>query len=214
MSGIAIIPVRDFATTKLRLKSSLDEKKRATLTAALLKNVLHAVQESELERVVVVAANKEKAQKDLTGFSKLTVIEESRHNGGVNQAMRDGIGALGKSAEGHTLLFMPSDLPLLNSDALNKVMRLMKEYDLLIIGSNKKDGTNLLGMNRPDLIPMHYDDDSFTKHLIEAESRNLNYVMLDWQEFSFDVDDKDDLEKLMRLKQVGSFEDLISKLKR
>ena len=214
MKSIAVIPVRDFATTKLRLKSILDERQRATLTATLLKNVLRAVEESDLDRVIVVAANREKAAKDLVGFSKLVVIQESTHNGGVNHAMQDGINSLGSSAESSSFLFIPSDLPLLNGGALNKALELLSKHDLIIIGSDKKDGTNLLGMSRSGIIPMHYDDDSFTKHLVEAESRGVDYVAPVWQEFSFDVDDREDLETLVRIMQVSSFDELISKLRR
>ena len=102
----------------------------------------------------------------------------------------------------------------MNGKALNKALELLSKHDLVIIGSNKKDGTNLLGMSRPGIIPMHYDDDSFTKHLVEAESRGVDYIAPVWQEFSFDVDDREDLESLMKIMQVGSFDELISKLKR
>ncbi|MCL4518172.1 MAG: 2-phospho-L-lactate guanylyltransferase [Thaumarchaeota archaeon] len=214
MNSVAVIPVRDFASTKLRLRSILDDRQRAKLTATLLKNVLHSIEKSNLEKVVVVAANKEKAERDLAGFSKLVVIEESSHDGGVNRAMFDGIDFIERTGKNGSFFFMPSDLPLLTSEALNKVLRLLEGHDIVIAGSRKKDGTNLLAMIRPGMIPMHYDDDSFTKHLIEAEKVGMNYICLEWPEFAFDVDDRDDLEDLMQRTKAISFAELLEKLKR
>jgi 2-phospho-L-lactate/phosphoenolpyruvate guanylyltransferase len=212
MKSYAVIPVRKFSTTKLRLESVLKEEARITLTGALLKHVLSAIEDSRIDLAVVVASDVAEVEKTLKSYSRFKVVSESHHYGGVNLAMQDGLLEIEAGRANAKTLLMPSDLPLINGDALNSALSLLDNHDLIINPSTKRDGTNLLGFVRSGIIPLHYDDDSFTKHLVEAEARGLNYRILDWKEFSFDLDDEEDIKSLQSIESTNSFEALITKL--
>jgi 2-phospho-L-lactate/phosphoenolpyruvate guanylyltransferase len=205
MNSYVVIPVRELSTTKLRLESILTQTERIALTRALLNRVLTEVDHSSVDRVVVVASDIE--QIDRNKHSKLKVISESHAFGGVNLAMQDGLAEIG-DIDAKSLL-IPSDLPLLDGNALNGALSLLDNHDLIICPSRKRDGTNLLGFVRSGAIPLHYDDDSFTKHLLEAEANRLDYLLLDSEEFSFDLDDVEDLKDLQEIKAAPSYQKLL-----
>jgi 2-phospho-L-lactate guanylyltransferase len=212
MKSYAVIPVREFSTTKLRLESVLKEEERIKLTQALLSHVLSAIEGSEMDLAVVVASNVGEVEKALKSHSRFRVVSESHHYGGVNLAMQDGLLEIDAGRGDARTLLMPSDLPLLDGNALNGAISMLDNHDLIINASRKRDGTNLLGFVSSGLIPLHYDDDSFTKHLVEAEARRLKYQILDWKQFSIDLDDEEDLKSLQRIEGVNSLDALIAKL--
>ena len=211
----AVIPVREFATTKLRLKEVLSTEKRVALTAALLKRVVRALERSQIEHVVVVATDTIEAALCLHRISKVTVIPEKMHHGGVIEAMRVGIDfSIGREAK--TVTMLPSDLPLITHSKINEALDILRQRDLIINPSLREDGTNLLAMKTSLKFELHYDDDSYVKHLQEARSMGLNFQSLNWREFSNDLDDASDLERAMIFydsKRLVDFLEKISSIK-
>ena len=204
----AIIPVREFRESKQRLNLILSREERAELTFALLRKVISELQNSKIERIILVASDEIEAQNSLSQFSKLEIIRESKHHGGVNSAMKDGISRIAASRESKVLL-LPSDLPLITSIAIDRVIEMLDVYDLIINPSDRRDGTNLLGFNLSKVIELHYDDQSVSNHILEAEKRKLHFKLIEWEELTFDVDDRQDLENLKRQYKVTNFPDLL-----
>jgi len=212
--SVAVVPIREPENTKLRLSKLLSGEQRASLSRAILVRVLNAVEESKIEEAVVVASSPQNLSEQRERFPKTTFIRESSHHGGVNCAMRDGMNYLldknGSSIQKTVLI--PSDLPILQGKHLNNVLALLENFDTLINPSAKLDGTALLAFRENKSIPLHYDDDSFNKHLAELEKSGRLYRILRWKAFSFDVDDEDDLRKLIRIYKSRSLSGLLQKL--
>ncbi len=207
----AIIPVREFAATKLRLKNDLSSEKRVALTSTLLKRVVGAIERSQIERAVVVASDTSEAASCLEEFSKISVVSEDSYHGGVIKAMNAGVDfAISKGAR--TIALLPSDLPLITHSKIDNVVDLLRKYELIMNPSLKKDGTNLLAMNASLNFQLHYDDDSFVKHSAEARRRHLNFQLLDWQEFSNDLDDASDLKRAMEFYKSKNFDDFLDQV--
>lgn len=210
---IVIIPVREFANTKLRLRSVLSKRQRANLTSSLLLKVLSQVEKSHALGAIIVASSPDLVRKRVRGFSKVLVIRESRHHGGVNSAMQDGLKYIGKEHHDAAIILIPSDLPLLTFKALDNIIHLLEKYDLLINPSSKLDGTSLLAFNLGlGQIPFHYDDDSFRKHSAEMKKLKIKHLILRMREFSFDVDSDRDLGTLCKTLKASSFRELLVKL--
>lgn len=210
---VVIIPVRQFTSTKLRLRSVLSKTQRANLTCSLLLNVLSQVEKSQAVGAIVVASKPDLVRKRVRGFSKVRVIRESRYHGGVNSAMQDGLKYIGKKHQDASIILIPSDLPLLTFKALDNIISLLEKYDLLINPSSKLDGTSLLAFNLGlGQIPFHYDDDSFRKHWAEVKELKIKHLILKMREFSFDVDSDRDLERLSKTLKALSFRELLAKL--
>lgn len=207
----AIIPVREFSSAKQRLTNRLTSEERKALASALLKRVVRAAERSELECVIVVASDKSEISALIEGSRKISVISEKEYHGGVNGAFETGISyAIGRGAR--RIALFPSDLPFVSHAKIDEAISLLENHDLILNPSIKKDGTNLLVMNSDLTFELHYDDDSFNKHSLEAISRKLDFLVLDWKEFSIDLDDTDDLERTMRIFKSENFENLFKRI--
>jgi len=211
----AIIPVRDFANTKIRLRTVLSESERAGLTSVLLDIVLCALERSEVTDVTVVATDPEEVEPKLKRFPKSRILKEVKRRGGVNSAVIQGMDSL-PSALGNDflILLIPSDLPFLGPEVVNEAISVANDADIVINPSRKRDGTSLLLMKPFHKIPLHYDDNSFVRHLDEALKLGLRVVVLDQNSFSFDVDDENDLALLKSEMRVDSFPELINELRK
>lgn len=207
----AIVPVRDFGSTKLRLRNELSKEQRVALTSTLLERVARATQSSQLEHTVVVASNPSEAKQCLDGITRISVIAEFAHHGGVNGAMQTGIKfARGKGAK--RIAMLPTDLPLISHSRIDEGIGMLDKYDLVMNPSLKKDGTNFLAIKSSTAFDLHYDDDSFIKHSFEAQTKKLNYCVLDWQEFSVDLDDASDLDRAMTIYKSKGFGDFLKRV--
>ena len=210
----AIVPVREFRNTKLRLSAVLTESERASLTGALLKHVISVLLRSKkITAVIVVSTDPREVASALGPLEKIRIIQESKFHGGVNSAVNDGIEQVRFQKEKDPMiLVLPSDLPLLTRDSVDNAIDLLDKYDLVINPSIKKDGTNLLEFRLSNLIRLYYDQDSYTNHVREAQSRKLDFLMIEWKEFSFDVDDPEDLNELNNKFKTESVASLIKQL--
>jgi 2-phospho-L-lactate guanylyltransferase len=211
IKNYAIIPVREFDESKQRLGGVLTPKERADLTFALLLKIVSQLQLSKVDKIIMVAADDTEVRSALPSLSKLEIVKESVHHGGVNSAMRDGLQRTSTSSS--KVLLLPSDLPLITSSVIDKALDSLDVNELIINPSIRKDGTNLLGFWRNNPIELHYDDDSVAKHLREIEKMKLRFLLLEWKEFQIDVDDAEDLNYLMNLYAACSFENLIEKIR-
>ena len=205
----SIVPVRNFKDTKIRLSSVLSVEERADLTKALLKRVVTALQNSNVTEIIIVSPIPAEIELFLQGFRKTRSVQESHRHGGVNSAMSDGVQEIPENEREKKILLMPSDLPFISSEAINRTIDLLESYDLIINPSVKRDGTNLLAFSLSKMIPLHYDDDSYSKHVKEARERRMKYLVTDWNEYSFDLDDKEDLNSLMQILEANSNENLM-----
>lgn len=200
----AIIPVREFSESKSRLKDTLTIEQRIALTSSLVRRVTSAITLSRITEAVVVASNPHQVIDLVDGFQKIKVISESTHHGGVNNAIKTGI-EFAKRQKASTVTLLPSDLPFINHQKINTVLDLLQRNDLLINGSRKKDGTNLLSMRASLEFMFHFDDNSFVKHTQEATRRTSSFLMVDFEEFSRDLDNSEDLMEAMKLYSANSF---------
>ena len=206
----AVIPVKKFDQSKQRLASVLSRTERENLTFHLVFNMLAKLQASSVGTIILVAANIGDAAKIAPAFSKLRVVGESIHNGGVNSAMLDGLQLIPASKS--KVLLLPSDLPLITTSAIIRAFDLLDAYDVVINPSERKDGTNLLGFWSNKAIELHYDDNSLSKHLEEIQKMKLKFELIEWKEFSTDVDAPEDLKALSKLFKIGNLSELIEKI--
>lgn len=211
-----IIPVREFKNTKLRLSQILSESQRAALTESLLIHVIQALENAKHEvRITIVSSQPEEISQSLKSSKGVEVLLESTRHGGVNSAVDDALQDTSKFAEMDAkILVIPSDLPFLSSEAIDRAIELLDHRDLVINPSVKMDGTNLLAFHLNKRISFWYDNDSYTNHVKEAKSMKMDYIQIDWKEFSLDLDDPQDLDRLKNELNVDSVESLISVLRK
>jgi 2-phospho-L-lactate/phosphoenolpyruvate guanylyltransferase len=195
----AIVPIRDFGNAKRRLGRTLDKAQRAALALALLSHIIRALEgTNRIVETIVVASDEKESREALSSFQRIRIVQETSFHGGVNSAVIDGLAVLAPESEDPDILILPSDLPLLSTEAVERALRLLDDHDLAINPSLRKDGTNMLAFHYSKRIPLWYDHNSYQNHVREAMSKNLLFVETNWEEFSFDIDDEADLDAVTK----------------
>ena len=202
MTVFAVVPVKDLGETKSRLSSSLDPDERAVLTLWMLEHVLATLREaSGVERISVVSPSPRVLfLAEDAGAS--TLPQESR---GLNNALEEGRDwAISGGAS--SLLVLPADLPYLSASDVWTLLKLHRddERGVVISPDNAREGTNALLMRPPDALPFLFGPGSYEAHLRTARERGLQISTYEDSGIAFDLDTKEDLERLIRSRNLSS----------
>ena len=188
----AIIPFKKEGA-KSRLGDFLTEKEREELAIRMLKDVLGAVSESEIEEVEIIStSSKDKLIEELKlnfrlkSTLKLTVREDRR---GLNEVLNDVI-----TKEKEPVLIIMADLPLATPQGINEIIEREEE---VVIAPGRKGGTNALLLRRPYAFFASYYGISCSEHIETARRRNLSYAIYDSFFISTDIDEVEDLIELL-----------------
>ncbi len=191
MTLFAVVPVKDLAGTKSRLKPVLTPPGRAGLTVYMMKNVLVALREAGVEHACVVSPDRTVLQMaEEAGATPL--LQESR---GLNPALEEAREwAVDEGAS--ALLVLPADLPLLCAPDVEAVLEAAEEAEgsLVVISPDAAGtGTNALLLRPPDALPFLFGSNSFEAHLNAAREREIPAQVCERTRLAFDIDTADDL---------------------
>jgi len=192
MKRVAIVPVKRLSKAKMRLSKVLCPRERRAIAEMMLKDVLQALQDSELlDDIIVVGADtpvKRLAKAYQARFVKEPSVglnisieyatERSRKNGATS------------------VLVMLADLPLIKEIDIEQIMQLGLEA-AIVISPSRTEGTNALLRTPPDVIQTEYGHKSFVNHLKGIRERGIPFKVLWTSGLSFDVDTPGDLWKLL-----------------
>ena len=192
----SITPVRILRKSKSRLSSILSPSQREHLTREMLCEVLSKIRASKITEGMVVVSPDKEVMKIAGDFGAYGIKEEREC--GVNVAVKKGIEyALQNKAEG--IVVLPADLPRLNTEDLVSLVGAVEEDPTVVMTpSNRLDGTNALLMKPPGVMPIHYDQDSFRSHVLEAIEQNVRLKTVLRNGLMSDLDDRTDLEEFLK----------------
>jgi 2-phospho-L-lactate/phosphoenolpyruvate guanylyltransferase len=198
MRIVALVPFKAFDQAKSRLAGALDPTDRRALARWMGARVVGALLESDVvERIGLVGADPVLAGRwrddsrvvavHATGLSLNRDLEIGRR-----WALRPGA---------DTLLIALGDLPLLTGSAVREMVALTgapsHAQTVVIAPDRRKDGTNLLLMAPPDLLPFAYGRHSLAHHLNAARRAGVEPAIYRAEETGFDVDTPADLARLV-----------------
>jgi coenzyme F420-0:L-glutamate ligase / coenzyme F420-1:gamma-L-glutamate ligase len=193
MTLFAVVPVKHLVGTKSRLKPILNAPGRAGLTIYMMKKVLTAVQEADVERACVVSPDPMVlCLAEEAGATPL--LQKSR---GLNPALeeaREWAVTEGASA----LLVFPADLPLLQTSDVEAILAAVEEAEepLAVVSPDATGaGTNALLLRPPDALPFMFGPHSFNAHLNTAQEKGLATRVCERTRIAFDIDTADDLAR-------------------
>ena len=93
-----------------------------------------------------------------------------------------------------SLLRLPIDLPLLESTDVEWLFgHAQAAPSMTIVPSRDGTGTNALMRTPPTLFPSHFGQNSFPRHMEEAQQRNSHCTVLRHLRLEMDLDDESDL---------------------
>ncbi len=185
----AIIPFKKEGA-KSRLGDFLNEKEREELAIRMLRDVLVALSESEIEEVEIISTCSsggemiEELKSDLK--LKLTVREDER---GLNEVLNEVI-----KEENEPVLIIMADIPLAMSESINE---LIEHEEDVVIAPGRKGGTNALFLRRPSDFSVSYYGISCSEHIETAKRRNLSLAVYDSFFISVDIDEVEDFIELL-----------------
>lgn len=192
MKVAAVIPVKTFSKAKSRL--CLSEDKTRELCEIMLEEVLSAVSQSQINKIVLIS-NDEDVFKIGKRYSAEPIFEGAEK--GVNAAV-----ALSEKyllENGFTAsIVLPQDIPLIRPQDIESLIKFQKNSkSLLVVPSRKFDGTNALLRSPINVVETHYDEDSYKIHLHTGKSRNIPTSFVLISRIMWDIDDRTDIEFIM-----------------
>jgi 2-phospho-L-lactate/phosphoenolpyruvate guanylyltransferase len=195
MRTAAILPIKNLAQAKQRLRFELASQERRALVEAMFADALVALgRVSALERVIVVSGD-HVVQQIAAGYGATVVEDDERgHNiaalRGVEVLLEDGIGQA---------LLVPGDCPLLSPVDLKALLdHPAAARSALIVPDRHGTGTNALLLTPPDVLAPSFGPDSRRRHLAEADTAGIAAEVVELDSLALDIDTPDDLEALRR----------------
>ena len=193
----AIIPINEFSRSFTRLSSVLDLEQRMELAKNLssrLIQILLAV--DEVEKIVLFTC--EKNWPGELQHSKL-VLRKDEDKKPLKQKI-DSVADWAYGLGAKKMMYLSIDLPIVEKKDITQIIDSHK-HGLTLVQAKKDGGTNALIADLPRKINFQFGADSFRKHLEAAKLEKLKTNIQSTEGLSFDLDDHDDWEFLIKYYQ-------------
>lgn len=191
-----VVLVKDFDQAKQRLRPALDPGQRRELARQNARLALAAARAGD--RVLAVCGSPEAAE--LARASGAEVLLEAEP-AGQNPAARLGI-AHATASGAESVLLLSSDLPLVTRRTIATMLSAARRQGspgAMAAPATGRGGTNALFLSPPDVIDLHFGDDSLGKFERDAASRGVPFALHESPRLALDLDEPTDLEELRRL---------------
>lgn len=188
-----VVLVKDFDSAKQRLRPALAPDERRALAVRNAECALDAARAGD-RRLAVCGSEAAARLAARTGAAVLLEDEPA----GQNPAARRGIAhAIGRGAG--AVLLLSSDLPLVTRPVLGDMLAAAgRTGDALVLAApaTGRGGTNALYLRPPDVIDLHFGDDSLGKFERDAYARGVRFELFGSAELALDLDEPSDLAQL------------------
>ena len=185
-----VVPMKPLAYSKLRLSEVLPASKRQTLVLWMLQRVLGAAIASATGPVCVVGGDP-----SVAGVVSATGAHwEADTHRGLNATLQAAHAKAGMDGSAG-LLFLPADLPLLNS---GDVVLMATAFDgsNVVLAPGRRGGTNAILAARASGFQYRLGDDSFRLHAEALERNGSPWRRIDSPSIAADIDLPEDLTAL------------------
>ena len=190
-----VVLIKDFDSAKERLRPAMGAQSRRALARRNAKLAVDAAKAGD--HVLVVAGGEEVAE--MAASWGAAALLEPREEG-QNKAAERGIKrAVDAGAE--AVLLLSSDLPLVTADAVRALIasaNRLKPPVVVAVPAMGRGGTNALYLHPPEVIGMHFGDESLSKFRDDAGSRGVSFVVHKSDAMALDIDEPSDLARLGR----------------
>jgi len=191
----AVLPVKDLASAKQRLRGVLTPDERQGLARAMLRDVLAALcGVADLGGIVVVTRDPVVA--DLAGARGARIMSEAESSG---QSAAVGAAAARLDAEGASgLIAVPGDVPLIGAADVARVLAAHAAAPAVtLVPARDRRGTNALVASPPHVVPFGFGPDSFVRHQAAARAAGITPAVVTVPGLALDIDDPADLHALI-----------------
>lgn len=194
MTIMAAVPVKDLVNAKQRLVSVLEPAERHDLAAAMLEDVLDAMEAAGNLALRLVTRDPEVLA--LAGRRGIVCLTESMNRGHTEavafaQAEATRLGFAG-------FLTVPGDVPCATPDEVRALVAALEGgAGVAFVPSLSGFGTNAALLAPPDAMPLKFGEPSFANHLDGARGRGITPRVLALSGLGLDIDAPEDLRLLL-----------------
>ncbi len=195
MTTWAVLPVKRYSVGKSRLRDLFSETELAELNQQLFESTFTKIQEtSGIDKILVVSREEHALSWGRShGAVALPENDPSTLNSAITQAQRT-ICRRG----GGRIMVLPSDLPLMTTKDLERLIGLADgKRKLVIVPDHFQSGTNALVMSEPNLIEPCFGTGSFRKHTRQALEKNAELVVYLNENIQWDLDTSLELYRII-----------------
>ena len=193
----AIIPINEFSRSFTRLSSVLDLEQRMELAKNLSSRLIQILLTvDEVEKIVLFTC--EKNWPGEMQHSKL-VLRKDEDKKPLKQKI-DSVADWAYGSGAKKMMYLSIDLPIVEKKDITQIIDSHK-HGLTLVQAKKDGGTNALIADLPRKINFQFGADSFRKHLEAAKLEKLKTNIQSAEGLSFDLDDHDDWEFLIKYYQ-------------
>jgi len=189
MSCWALVPIKRRSAAKKRLAARLSPAQRLQLTRLMLEGVVAALRDARcIDAVAFVSCERDTVPADFA------VLPDA--GGGLNAAL-DGArqSLIGKGAS--EIVVLPADLPLVTGAEIDALVESGRAAGFALASDRAGRGTNALYLQARTPFRFQFGKDSRARHLDEAVAAGFEPVVVDLPGLAFDVDDPEDLDRLL-----------------
>jgi 2-phospho-L-lactate guanylyltransferase len=193
----AIVPVKPLNRTKSRLADALSPDQREALATGMLMQTIRLLVPQPLVQGVLVISRDTKALSMVRELGAQTLQESGTPE--LNNALLRATRLL-KTWRVDATLIVPADIPLLAAADVEEVITLGRYHHTVVIAPDRHEqGTNMLLIHPPGLIPYTFGENSFAIHKRLARQAEAGIQVYRSERVALDIDTPDDLFHYYRL---------------
>jgi 2-phospho-L-lactate/phosphoenolpyruvate guanylyltransferase len=195
LETVLLIPVKDLATAKQRLASSLAQSQRSQLAEAMLRDVMTAAAGVRNRLDVALVTGDARAQQLAHEFG-FSIIEDTRDES--ETAAIEMATAWCEQRGCDITVVIPGDIPLITSGELHRVLDAAPAAGAVFVPAYDRRGSNCILRRPASLIPLRFGNDSFLPHCEAMRKADRELVILEMPGIGLDIDNPHELELLVQ----------------
>ena len=193
MRTAAVLPVKSFGHAKQRLDATIGHPDRSELVAAMLGDVLAAMN-AVADRADLIVVTAEQRAAEAARAAAAHVVDDPVERGQSAAAARGVRAAIARGA--HRVLLVPGDCPMLEPGELGRLLDGFPDAGLVIVPDRHGSGTNALLIAPPNAIDPSFGPGSFARHAALGAAAGLAVRVAHAPSLELDVDTASDLAAL------------------
>jgi len=207
MKTTALIPVKQFESSKTRLELTRNQKN--VLTELMLKSTILNLKKCKSISTIVTISADEKVETISKYYNVKFIFSKEK---GVNYAVELGDDYCKESLV-NTNIVVPIDLIFLDPNEIELLLSMSRKFHKcsIIVPSMRLDGTNIL-IRRPfNLYETSYDNNSYCNHIRSSKKTGARTIVVKSVNLAEDLDTMEDYERIIA-HPINKLSKLISRI--
>jgi 2-phospho-L-lactate/phosphoenolpyruvate guanylyltransferase len=207
MKTTALIPVKQFESSKTRLELTRNQKN--VLTELMLKSTILNLKKCKSISTIVTISADEKVETISKYYNVKFIFSKEK---GVNYAVQLGDDYCKESLV-NTNIVVPIDLIFLDPNEIELLLSMSRKFHKcsIIVPSLRLDGTNIL-IRRPfNLYETSYDNNSYCNHIQSSKKTGARTIVVKSVNLAEDLDTMEDYERIIA-HPINKLSKLISRI--